>query len=171
MAWPPREGLPLQRSQDLSSSPRLTLQELLFVPYSLLLLYLPFLFPEKLLHPQPLPAGKTLLILQEPHMPPLLDPGWGGGPHGLLHCIGLGMRTDGICPSHPSHHPPSPTCNALIVDTGSSLSPLKPSQEACTSRKPSVLNLACTCHGKSHEESSVRCPRDTACSGLFMPQT
>lgn len=166
-SWPPREGLTLQQSQDLSPSPRLTLQELLFVLYSLLTLYLLFLFPEKFLHPQPLPAGKTLLTLQDPHRPPhaaacssrLLcwtPGGWWAPRSSPLQKPGREDRWEPPLP--PSHRSPSLICNALIVDTGSSFSPLKPSPEACTSRKPSVLNLA-------------RCPRDTACSGLFMPQT
>lgn len=112
---PPQDGLTLQRSWDLSPSRQRKLHELLFASYSLLTLYLIFLFLEKFLHLQPLPAsaswGNPLTYSSRSSRPPphaaacsscLLCWTLGGGPFCPLHCRGLGVRTDMIYP--PVHH-------------------------------------------------------------------
>jgi hypothetical protein len=74
----------------------------------LLTLYLIFPFLEKFLQLQPLPAGEIFTYSSRPSQATssrcscLLCWTLGGGPHCLLHCRGLDMKTDGIHP--PVHH-------------------------------------------------------------------
>lgn len=94
----------------------------------------------------------------------------------LLPTLRQSLEPEG-CLVHPGQagstsplHTPFPAWDAPIFDTRSSSCPLKPSQKTCTSGKPSVPNLAWTCHGHSREEPRARNLGDTACSRLFIAQ-